>query len=150
MQHGDRNHHAPLRFLFDKYAFEPFERTPADADGLPFTKKRARLGGKPGAEDRLHGLDLGIRNGSRLAGESHDGNHIRRGKNRQPLFWIETAEEISGEERLIGFDDPVGPAPPPAVYRQVLLEAFIGKNRGSDLFVLGPGADGKPGEGSRD
>jgi hypothetical protein len=86
MQHCDRNHHAPLRFLFDKYAFEPFERAPADPDGLPFTKKRARLGGEPGAEDRLHGLDLGIRDGSRLARESDDRNHIGRGKNRQPFF----------------------------------------------------------------
>jgi hypothetical protein len=149
MQHGDGNHHVPLRFLFDKYAFESFERAPPDADGLPFTKKRARLGGKPGTENRLHGLDLRIRNGSRLARESDDRHHIGRGKNRQPSFWIETAEKISREERLIGFDDPVGPAPPPAVYGQVLLEAFIGKNRGSDFFVLGPGADGKPGKGSR-
>jgi len=34
------NHQAPLRVLFDKYAFEAFERAPPDADGLSFAKKR--------------------------------------------------------------------------------------------------------------
>ena len=104
MQHGDRNDHAPLRLLFDEYAFQPFERAAAHADWLSLAQVGTRLGSQSGTKNRLHRLNLLIRHRRRLASEPYDGDYARRSQNRQTLFRIEAAEEISGEQRLIGFD----------------------------------------------
>src|SRR5271154_6954630 len=91
-------------------SFQPEQGTRFNSDAITRRQKWPRLMRYTRRDECLYRMDFSLVYCRGSIIESNDLYHARRLQYRQPVLWVEAAEQISWEQRRIDFLDSIGPA----------------------------------------
>jgi len=72
-----------------------------DPDFLPDADIRPRLVAQTRIDQSANRLDFSVVHGNRILSDPHDGNEAGGLQYGQSVFWVESAEEVTGEQRKL-------------------------------------------------
>src|ERR1700722_19712129 len=99
-------------FYVDQDSFQPKQRTGVNSDAITRRQIWPGLVRYTRCDQCLYGLDFRFIDCGRAIVKPNDLDHTRRLQYRKPILRIETAEQISREQRRIDFFNSVRPALP--------------------------------------
>src|SRR5271156_1223404 len=105
-------------------SFQTKQGTRLNPDAITRRQKWPRLMRHARRDECLYRMDFSFVDSRGSVIESNNLYYARRLQYRQPVLWVEAAEQISGEQRRIDFFDSVRPALPQLVKGQKPLVAL--------------------------
>src|SRR5580704_14894981 len=112
-----------------QYPFQSPQRPVFQSHLLAYHQRRPPCNGQPGSQYRLYRLDLALIYRLGILADAHQIQKPRRRQQRHTVIEIETAEQVSREEREVHYLHPIGPLSTATNQREKFLESFASERR---------------------